>query len=333
MRILVFEYVCGGGLAGGALPAALAAEGRMMLQTLLAELKSLPNIGLLVPLDWRHAGWQLPDSASRFVVGPEQDVMRLLPALLAQCDAIWPIAPETGGLLTAIATQAQQAGKLLLASSPAAIACCADKLATHDVLQAHGLPVVATFALARWRQTGCHYVIKPRDGAGCEHSLLVRDAAGGSLAAERLRQPAGWIAQPYHPGRAVSLSCLFRHGEAALLCCNRQHVDIVADGFVLNACEVNVVSPWQAFYQELVARIARALPELWGYIGIDLLETPQHGPLLLEINPRLTTSYAGVGMAMGCNVAGLVLELLSGPPGQARPAGGSVMVRIQEIAE
>jgi tyramine---L-glutamate ligase len=32
--------------------------------------------------------------------------------------------------------------------------------------------------------------------------------------------------------------------------------------------------------------------------------------VVLEINPRLTTSYAGLGRALGCNPAGLVLDLL-----------------------
>jgi predicted ATP-grasp superfamily ATP-dependent carboligase len=47
---------------------------------------------------------------------------------------------------------------------------------------------------------------------------------------------------------------------------------------------------------------------LWGYAGIDFIDTDA-GPLALEVNPRLTTSYAGLRRAMGINPALLVLEL------------------------
>ena len=54
---------------------------------------------------------------------------------------------------------------------------------------------------------------------------------------------------------------------------------------------------------------AGAIPGLWGYIGIDLVETAR-GPLVVDVNPRLTTSYAGLAAATGCNPARLVLDLL-----------------------
>jgi predicted ATP-grasp superfamily ATP-dependent carboligase len=59
----------------------------------------------------------------------------------------------------------------------------------------------------------------------------------------------------------------------------------------------------------LADRIAAAIPGLWGYVGVDLVLT-RDGPVVLEINPRLTTSYCGMGQALGINTAGLVLSLL-----------------------
>jgi predicted ATP-grasp superfamily ATP-dependent carboligase len=50
------------------------------------------------------------------------------------------------------------------------------------------------------------------------------------------------------------------------------------------------------------------MPELWGYAGVDLMQCEQ-GPRVLEINPRLTTSYAGLRQSLGINPAALVLEL------------------------
>ena len=55
------------------------------------------------------------------------------------------------------------------------------------------------------------------------------------------------------------------------------------------------------------------MPNLWGYAGIDLIEKAEQ-ILVLEINPRLTTSYAGIHEAIGINCARAVLELLAGNP-------------------
>ena len=60
----------------------------------------------------------------------------------------------------------------------------------------------------------------------------------------------------------------------------------------------------------VAARIAKAFPGLWGYVGIDLIDSPA-GPLVLEINPRLTTSYVGLAAAIGGNPAGMVLAMLA----------------------
>jgi predicted ATP-grasp superfamily ATP-dependent carboligase len=36
----------------------------------------------------------------------------------------------------------------------------------------------------------------------------------------------------------------------------------------------------------------------------------EHGPVVVEINPRLTTSYVGLGAALDCSPAALVLDLI-----------------------
>jgi predicted ATP-grasp superfamily ATP-dependent carboligase len=61
-------------------------------------------------------------------------------------------------------------------------------------------------------------------------------------------------------------------------------------------------------YQKLASRIAVAFPDLFGYVGIDLIEN-NDACWVLEINPRLTTSFVGIEKALGLNVAELVLAL------------------------
>jgi predicted ATP-grasp superfamily ATP-dependent carboligase len=115
--------------------------------------------------------------------------------------------------------------------------------------------------------------------------------------------------QPYIKGKAMSLSCLFYYGEAYFICCNEQHVQIEQQQFVLTACTVHVQAEQAQQYQQLCSNIAAAIPELFGYVGIDFIQTDSGEYLILEINPRLTSSYAGIQAALGINIAAQVLRL------------------------
>jgi predicted ATP-grasp superfamily ATP-dependent carboligase len=113
-------------------------------------------------------------------------------------------------------------------------------------------------------------------------------------------------------GEKTSLSCLFRHGESWLLSVNLQGFTVLDQQYVLQDIIVND-RPVTSAYQQVAAQVAKACPELWGYVGIDLIETPET-IWVLEINPRLTSSFAALRSALGINVAELVLQLLHGPP-------------------
>src|SRR5690606_23926266 len=69
---------------------------------------------------------------------------------------------------------------------------------------------------------------------------------------------------------------------------------------------------WKSF-DMLAGQIAQALPDLAGYIGVDVIfdvDNPQQFEVL-EINPRLTTSYTGLKKAIGVNPAALILDLFN----------------------
>jgi predicted ATP-grasp superfamily ATP-dependent carboligase len=138
------------------------------------------------------------------------------------------------------------------------------------------------------------------------------------------------VVQPYQAGLAVSLSVLFKQGKGWLICCNQQQIDLQGQQFTLTACQVNYASAYLDYYSELVSRIAETLPRLWGYIGIDLIETSEFGPLVLEINPRLTSSYIGIHAATGINVAAEVLALLDTEPVLTASRNIEVTVNLAE---
>lgn len=330
MKILVFEYIVGGGFAGQALPPSLAAEGGMMLQALLDDLKSLPHLTILLPLDRRYQGLALPSNAEVVPITDDDNVIRRLPELIARCDAIWPIAPESGGVLADIAESIRAQGKISLLSSPEAVRLCGDKHATYLALSNHGIPAVETRRLTSQDGPGfSRSVIKPFDGVGCIGSVIVDQPQAVSKLYKKLEHPELYVIQPYCEGRAISLSCLFGNGKAWLICCNEQRTAIVGDRFVLMGCVVNIENPSREGYQGMVEQIAQVLPGLWGYVGIDIIETPDKGPLVLEINPRLTTSYVGIRGATGVNIAEQVLRLLQSEPDTRQSQRCTINITIE----
>jgi predicted ATP-grasp superfamily ATP-dependent carboligase len=118
-----------------------------------------------------------------------------------------------------------------------------------------------------------------------------------------------YVIQPFIEGIPASLCLLCRDGAARLLSCNVQRVAVANDEFHLLGCIVNGIAEGRTRYARLAREIAAAMPGLWGIVGVDLIAAEQ-GPLLLEINPRLTTSYVGLRPSLGENPAELVLNLI-----------------------
>jgi len=304
--VFAFEFFSGGGLAQEPLPASLAREGDSMLTSLVGELAEVPGVEVVASRDPRMpvlAGCRtiLPD--------PDEDPASLYARGLAAADAAWPTASESGGALERFARQTVASGKTLLGCSPAAVRLAASKRGTARVLHRAGIAAVPTFALLdQPRSIPGRWVVKPDDGAGCDCTEVVFDWVA---AVERLRaEPGHLVAQPWIDGEPVSLSMICARGAARLLACNRQAIGLRDGRIYLERILVNAVSDGDGRWARLADRIAAAIPGLWGYVGVDLILSPA-GPVVLEVNPRLTTSYCGLRAAVGTNTAALVLGLLA----------------------
>jgi predicted ATP-grasp superfamily ATP-dependent carboligase len=242
---------------------------------------------------------------------------------------VWPIAPETGGALERLTRLVEASGRRLLGSESRAVELTASKRRTCETLTAHGVAVVPTVALDAIANgpppaSEHGWVIKPDTGAGAADTFLVRS----ERAAQKMGTvPISHVVQPYIPGDAVSLSLLCRDGAAALLACNAQDVRVEGNRLRYHGGIVGARENRRALYAPIAARIAAAIPTLTGYVGVDLVDGDD-GPLVLEINARLTTSYVGLRAALGVNPAALVLDVCTGAALPAAPA----VVRPQLIS-
>jgi tyramine---L-glutamate ligase len=326
VRVFAFEFFSGGGLAEQPLPAGLAREGDLMLTTLVGELADLPGVEVIASRDPRVL--PIPGSATLLPL-PAEDAISLYRRGVATADAAWPTASESGGMLQRLVSATLDAGKILLGCSPDAVRLATSKRATTRALHQRGIRAVPTFAHGDSLPplTG-PWVLKPDDGAGCEDTIIMPGPV--DILARLAGEPGRLVAQPWIEGQPASLSLLCAGGLSRLLACNRQEIAIRGGRISLQAIQVNALSDPDGGFAALAGRIAAAVPGLWGYVGVDLVLTPD-GPVVLEINPRLTTSYCGLRPALGLNTAGLVLELArtgSLPPGPAI-AGVSAELRLE----
>ncbi|HEY8710409.1 MAG TPA: ATP-grasp domain-containing protein, partial [Burkholderiaceae bacterium] len=130
----------------------------------------------------------------------------------------------------------------------------------------------------------------------------------------RSRAGRPMVVEPWVEGQALSLSLMCCAGRCELLSINRQQLAIDEQGLLaFRGVDVNVLPLTDARGATLVAlatRVGRSIPGLRGFVGIDLVWHAQRGPVVIEINPRVTSAYVGLSLALGRNLAAEVVATL-----------------------
>ncbi|PLX61731.1 ATP-grasp domain-containing protein [Sedimenticola selenatireducens] len=309
MRIFVFEYITGGGCVNEEMIPSLKAEGDMMLNAIVRDLTELESIDVLISRDVRLDSLSLPTS----IHWVEDDWWSAWLTCVNEVDAVLPIAPETNGVLESLCRAVEASGKLLLNSSAEAVSIASSKKATVDCLAMQGVPVIPTWRFgAHPRFNNQPLVVKPDQGVGCQDIHIIADEAA-LIEYVKSRDPIiEWVVQPYMAGQSISMSIMVGHSCVCLVGTNIQRVVQMNDGFYLLGCVVNGLKSHQVELLELAKGICAAIPGLWGYVGVDLILTEQ-GPVVLEINPRLTTAYVGLSQSTGRNLAAMIMQLAECP--------------------
>jgi predicted ATP-grasp superfamily ATP-dependent carboligase len=291
-RLLIHEHVTGGGLFDDPSSTSWLAEGRAMRQALIAEFSALPDVAIAATRDARlHL--DDPPGLRSIIVEPGQLLEHLFPAV-RQAQALILVAPETGDTLLNLHAALAGGPATLLGSSTAAIALTGDKLALAQRLVFAGIPHPRTEAvfpgtsLSTDRDFPSPAVLKPLDGAGCLETFLVD---GSSPLGSAPRLPA--LLQEFVPGIPMSASFLVdARGSAHLVGIGRQLVALAAGQFRYQGGVLPAGSPELA--RPLLPAL-EAVPGLLGWVGVDfVLDARASQPVLIEINPRLTTSFVAL---------------------------------------
>lgn len=351
MKLALLEWTCGGGLAGTTsdlIPdhrnGSLCHEGWAMLLSLARGFSS-GNVRITTATDavvispsQRRV---LAEVAGLVEVTPS-DTAELLQAWLeiaASCDWTLVIAPEIDNALLDVTNQLRSEGIRLLNCSPELISTASDKALvarrfehaaiphppTRRLTDVDGPWLSATRPLASSLQQKPRWVIKPGDGAGCEHLQVVDETELIRQIGDADSRSAGMLTQPWLSGRALSCSAIVDtegHLHWLPLVSQDFHMENAGDNLQLKyiggrlQTNLSVGTPgaMQSELRELLEAATRVLgannqnsaPAAGnlGWISFDLLHDEPTGRwTIVECNPRCTSSLLGLTEAYSGNLA------------------------------
>ncbi len=343
MRVFLYEAITGGGWfrlgADEPLSASLLREGRAMACALRDDLLRMPDCEVLTLSDARASldgspWWRvgLQDSAARvagYPVASASEHDAVFDRSVRESTAVILVAPELGGMLVELAGQVQLLGGNLRSPSCDFVRLTGDKNLLAGFLAASGIPVPSSHRVCS-RTLDCldweailarspRWVLKPSEGAGSTgiHRWTVEQVRHETLRVLAAVPEEVWCLQEYRPGRAASVAAILDGPRWTLLPPCWQWLDdetfAYRGGAVIEE-ETLVRRAWR-----LAEQVVASLPETQGYIGMDLVLAADPGgneDALIEVNPRLTTSYVGLRRVVDCNLAEAMLDGLA--PGSPR---------------
>lgn len=314
MHIFLYEWITGGGLVEerSALTGSLLTEGLAMVQALAADCAAIPGARVSLLRDFR-----LPQLTARgceaITVCSTSEHHEAFDDLAAGADATILIAPEFDGELVKLIRRAKSVDARLASPDEAFARLASNKHQTAELLRAAGMPTPHGLLLEGDAKlpTDFRYpaVLKPVDGAGSQDVYLV---AGPE------ENPPAYVAErrleEFAPGLPASVALLCGGpAPTALLPCTQE---LSTEGRLRYlGGRTPLASGLAERAIALATRTVQALPPTVGYIGVDLVLGPDPGgreDLVIEVNPRLTTSYVGLRAAATTNLAAAMLTAARG---------------------
>ena len=318
MRLLVYEHLSGGGRAGQPISPSLLSEGFGMLRSIVSDFKSAGH-EVTVLLDARLSKLNpLIVADCTIPIFYPKEAEKLLINTAKINDAVYVIAPETGQTLQSIVEFVEHIGNVSLNCDAGAIQKVADKTVLYETLKKNSVPTPNTLVLnvngdlAEVKQivrSKLSYpaMFKPADGVSCGGLSIVKEDAQVEKAIAKIKtESAGmhFIVQEFIDGEAASVSVLCTGGKTLAVSLNRQNVKVALPEAV-SSYEGGTVPFDHPFKQEALKvgeKVVESFPGLRGYVGVDLVLTNEK-PFVVDVNPRLTTSYVGLCRVAAFNVA------------------------------
>ena len=224
---------------------------------------------------------------------------------LNKCDYFLIIAPETNNLLYQITKIMESKNLNNLGCSSECIKKAANKWLLYNNFKNTSINLAESYLIGGndldLDRDFFPAVIKAKYSAGSELEILKSKKEFKNLNIEDYK---GQIIQKIINGVPGSLSIAANSNKLLILSFNKQLINL--DNFSYLGSTINYKFPEQYQLEQLADSIKKEYANLNGYFGIDFI-CNEKGVYLLEINPRITSSY--IGLAKISNPAKIILDL------------------------
>lgn len=322
--VFLFEFVTGGGfftVADRPLPeGSLLLEGAAMWRAIYDDLACLPNVRVVTTQDSR-----LPESGLPNVLSFGDDVLQRFSSHAEEADFCLVIAPEFDQHLLRLVALLEDQRVPHLGPDSVFIKIASDKHATCTLLAAHDVPVPSAVLIDAGRCMPDDFplpaVLKVNDGAGSMCKIVTEHDTKSQPNVMRLEQQL--------VGLSCSVSFLCRKGRPPIACPPMKQILSSDNNLTYLGGKRIMDSATCLRATKLASRAIEAMPPTSGYVGVDLLlgsAASGKDDYVIEVNPRLTTSYIGLRQIAKSNLAATMLEIAQDP----RHAAESVVLWSDE---
>mgnify|MGYP001242337067 CR=1 FL=1 len=290
-KILIYEYFTGGGLINEELcSSSLLSEAKAIINSIINEYSKSRKYQVYYFIDHRL---ELDNFGQPIIVRNLKQLYDI--KLLKSFDLILPVLPEQNMELYAYSKFLSQEKIKMLLSSPETIKLLSDKYKFSTFCEKTDIPSIPSYLSNQINFISNKIIIeKHRYGIGCSHVK--------KIAKHHVIDSKKMIYQPYIKGDDYSLCVYFTKTKFKLLTLNEQDIIVKKNNLRLRSLKVNIKNNYFLDIYILIKKIHNNLPGLYGYIGIDIIITGK-GILVVEINPRLTTSFTGISSTLGINLS------------------------------
>lgn len=282
-----------------------------MLRTLVADLEQAGH-RLVIPIKRElEAYGKFFRRSSTQIIPKNQSIESWIYKQSKFCDGAIVIAPETKTILQSIIEVVEETSLISFNSTSGAVKEVSDKYNVISLLAEKGISVPKSEFIRygdnthdlSFNSSMASLVIKPNRGAGCIGVHIVKNQSQFQETLHFLKHFGEKIlVQEFILGTHASVSLLSNGKQAKAIALNMQY--ITEENGALSY--LGGITPYPSKLEEQALTIAEkateAFPGLHGYVGIDLMLTKEE-PVVIEINPRLTTSYIGLHFVSNKNIA------------------------------
>ena len=314
MKLLVFEYAAAAGIESSA----ITVEGQHMLEGLLTDINQRGADYLI------HENSKLRNDFSRCnPIITDKEISLWLDENIGNFDACFPVAPEEDHILYRITRVLEDNGVEIIGSSSGAVLACSDKYETYNILR-KDFPVARSekvfFSnLKEYKDIfsgGKKMLVKPADGVSCSGIWVIQSYTDFIKASSNLMRFTNlpfFLLQDYMEGISSSVSILSTGKEAMPLSLNQQNIGLNQGKLTYEGGKVPFEHKLSDDAKDISKRAVESIEGLKGYVGVDLLLDESNDEIyILEINPRLTTSYVALRRVLDFNLGNAIIDAVHG---------------------